>query len=75
MATENALVVKYHVINHHHISQDNLVDLYLHNLSFVSFRWWRFMYFGYVRENNKQGNINCIVYENIMLKYESQHCS
>ena len=39
-------------------------------------KWWRFiMYFGYVRENNKQGNINCIVYENIMLKYESQHCS
>ena len=33
------------------------------------------MYFGYVRENNKQGNINCIVYEDIMLKYESQHCS
>ena len=26
-ATENALVVKYHVINHNHISQDNLVDL------------------------------------------------
>ena len=24
---KNALVVKYHVINHHHISQDNLVDL------------------------------------------------
>ena len=47
-----------------------------HILFFVSFRWWRFiMYFGYVRENNKQGNINCIVYENIIRKYESQHCS
>ena len=25
MATENALVVKYHIINHHHVSQDNLL--------------------------------------------------
>ena len=64
MATENALVVKYHVINHHHISARSpcrpIMNCF-HNLSFVSFRWWMFTYFGYVRENNKQGKNNCII--------------
>jgi len=34
MVTENAIVVKYHIINHHHVSQDNLVETY-HELLFT----------------------------------------
>ena len=51
--------VFYHVINHHITARSPCsrpIMNCFHNLPLVSFRWWRFMYFGYVRENNKQGN-------------------
>ena len=50
-----ALGVKYHVINHHISSRSPCRSIMncFHNLPFVSFRWWRFIYFGYGRTTNK----------------------
>ena len=42
-----ALVVKYHVINHHIFARSPCTPIIncLYNLPFVSFRWWRFIGF------------------------------
>ena len=50
-----ALVLKYHVINHHISARSPCRPIMncFHNLPFVSFRWWRCIYFGYGRTTNK----------------------
>ena len=52
MATENALV---DVINHHIFARSPCRPIMncFHNLRFVSFRWWSFIYFGNGRTTNK----------------------
>jgi hypothetical protein len=76
-----ALVVKYHVINHHISARSPCRPIMncFHNLPFVSFRWWRFIYFGYGRTTNKvtitASCSMCILLSGSMIILLSNHVS